>query len=84
MLVVYAGPNERNELAVEGNADNVKYLQGSVLKAQNKGGFTVFQYNTTTDRQVAEIGNLRMYFLGKPITHQMQATAVTRTDFLTF
>lgn len=65
VLIVYGGPNEQHELAISGKAGDVSFLQGSDLRVEDKGGFAVLQYNTTTQRQIAALGDLQIYFLGK-------------------
>lgn len=64
-LLVYAGPNELHEVAVEGGSRKVKMLQGSSLRFEAKNGYVVFQYHTTKDRQVVQIDDLQIYFLGE-------------------
>lgn len=64
-LLVYAGPNELHEVAVEGGSGHVKMLQGSSLRFETKNGYVVFQYHTTGDRQIVQIDDLQIYFLGE-------------------
>jgi hypothetical protein len=61
VLVVYAGPDELHEIAMEHiKGKEVELIQGSSLRFQKVAGYVVFQYNTTAERQIAQVGDLQI------------------------
>ncbi|GAB1735934.1 hypothetical protein NU219Hw_g5268t1 [Hortaea werneckii] len=65
VLVVYGGPGEMHELAVEGGG-HAKTVEGDGVKYEEKNGATVMQYSVSADRKVVELGcGLTVYLLDR-------------------
>ncbi|KXJ91390.1 family 35 glycosyl hydrolase [Microdochium bolleyi] len=66
VLVVYGGPNEVHELAVEGHTPSqCELLSGSGVKIESKGGYVVANWAVTSERKVVRIGTLTVYMLNR-------------------
>lgn len=69
VLIVYGGPGETHELAIEG-AHSPEIVEGdlSSIKFDNKSGSTVMQYAVTDHRSIVRLSNgLYVYLLGESI-----------------
>lgn len=56
VLVVYGGPDEINELAID-NCGSPKIREGQGVKTHEKDGATIIQYFSSAERKVVELSN---------------------------
>ncbi|KAM0530735.1 hypothetical protein ACHAP9_000917 [Verticillium nonalfalfae] len=65
VLVVYGGPNEHHELAVEGKGD-AEVIEGSDVETDQKDGYTILNWEVTEDRKVVRVHkDLYVYILNR-------------------
>ncbi|KAI9163259.1 putative beta-galactosidase A [Paramyrothecium foliicola] len=64
IVVVYGGPKELHELAVQGTHD-IKTLEGDGVTSKVIDGATVLQYETSSTRRVVQAGDLVFYLLDR-------------------
>lgn len=67
VVVVYGGPKELHEIAISGKHE-IKTLEGDDVTSKTIDDATVFQYETSSTRQVIQAGKLVFYLLGKLLT----------------
>lgn len=66
VLVVYGGPNEVHELAVEGySASQCQLISGSGVKIEKRDGYVVANWAVTPERKVVKFGTLTVYMLSE-------------------
>ncbi|KAM0327577.1 hypothetical protein ACHAQA_005870 [Verticillium albo-atrum] len=65
VLVLYGGPEEHHEIAIEGSgSDGDELLEGSDVKIEEADGYTIVAWDVTTDRKVVRVHeNLYIYLL---------------------
>ena len=63
VLILYGEPNELHEVAVKGSF-MAATVEGAALSFRNMNDTVIFQFQPSTSRQVAQIGNLEIYLLG--------------------
>lgn len=63
VLVLYAGPNETNEVAIR-TACEVCILEGALDQSKADGGVQLIQWKTQPERTVVSIGNVDIYLMG--------------------
>lgn len=64
--MVYGGPNEVHELAVEGySVGQCRLMSGSGVKIENRDGYVVANWAITPERKVVKFGNLTVYMLSE-------------------
>ena len=64
VLVVYGGPDEVHEVAVNGDSKG-KVIEGDGVKMERKKGVNVLQFKSSSRRRVVQFGSLHIYLLGK-------------------
>ncbi|TKX19907.1 putative beta-galactosidase A [Elsinoe australis] len=64
VLVVYGGPNELHEFAVQSNS-TVETLEGEDLKIENRNGNSIVQFEVSPSRRVLRYGDLYVYILDR-------------------
>jgi hypothetical protein len=72
VIIVYGGPKEQHELAVE-NAGTASVIEGSGVIQAQKSGYTIFNWVTSPDRKIVKVrGNVYIYMLGKNLILNMR------------
>jgi hypothetical protein len=66
VLVLYAGPNEINEVAFKAEA-SVNVLEGNLESTSSVDGITTVQWATSSQRVVFSLGSWKVYILGELI-----------------
>lgn len=65
VLVLYAGPDEINEIAIkESDAEKLQVLEGTLEDSASVDGSTVVRWKTSGQRAVFVLGSLEIYVLG--------------------
>ncbi|RYO74978.1 hypothetical protein DL766_009099 [Monosporascus sp. MC13-8B] len=67
VLVVYGGPDEHHELAVEGRgSDDDEVVEGSDVTVEQKDGYTILGWAVSSERKVVRVhGNFYVYLLDR-------------------
>jgi hypothetical protein len=73
VLVVYGGPKELHEIAIEGEHDIVT-LEGDDVVSKQLEDAIVLQYETSSSRRVVQVGDLVLYLLGEFATFAPQSS----------
>jgi hypothetical protein len=68
VLILYGGPNELHEFAVDAAAaaQGVR-VEGSSVSSHQQDSSTVVQWQTSSNRQFIQIGDLAIYLVGKQL-----------------
>ncbi|KAI9675968.1 MAG: hypothetical protein M1822_008354 [Bathelium mastoideum] len=64
VLVVYGGPDEQHELAVQ-NGGNATTIEGDGVTTSTTNGSTVLNWQVSPTRRIVQLGNLYVYILDR-------------------
>ena len=63
MLIVYGGPNEQHEIAVQ--ASSATIVEGCDAIIVQKEGYNIVNWNSNPERKIIKVGsNVYIYLLG--------------------
>jgi hypothetical protein len=80
-LVVYGGPGETHELAVI-STSAAKVVEGAGVTTKSINGTAVLNWQTSSTRQVVQIGSLFVYILDRNSAYNYWVPDLVRTDDL--
>jgi hypothetical protein len=64
VLIVYGGPNEQHELAVDSQSP-AKVVEGAGITTKSTSGTTILNWKVSSTRIVVQIGSLSVYILDR-------------------
>ena len=63
MLIVYGGPNEQHEIAIQ--ASSATIVEGSGATIAQKEGYSIVNWNSNPERKIIKVdSNVYIYLLG--------------------
>lgn len=81
VLVVYGGPGELHELAIITESP-AKVVEGSGVTTETTNGTTILNWQTSSTRQVVQVGSLFVYILDRNSAYNYWVPDFVRTDKL--
>ena len=79
VLVVYGGPSELHELAVE-TSSSAKTIEGKDVTTKSANGTTILNWKVSSTRRVVQIGSLFVYLLDRNTAYNYWVPDFVRTD----
>ncbi|TVY57797.1 putative beta-galactosidase A [Lachnellula cervina] len=79
VLVVYGGSGEQHELSVI-TSSPAKQVEGTGVTSKSTNATTILNWQTSTDRQVVQVGDLLVYILDRNSAYNYWVPDFVRTD----
>jgi hypothetical protein len=79
VLIVYGGPNEQHELAVDSQGP-AKVVEGAGITTKSTTGTTILNWKVSSTRIVVQIGNLFVYILDRNTAYNYWVPDFVRDD----
>ena len=79
VLIVYGGPSEQHELALE-TPSSAKIIEGKDVTTKSVNGTIILNWKVSSSRRVVQIGNLFVYLLDRNTAYNYWVPDFARTD----
>jgi len=79
VLVVYGGSGEQHELSVV-TSSLAKQVEGTGVTTKSTNATTILNWQTSSDRQVVQVGDLLVYILDRNSAYNYWVPDFVRTD----